>query len=195
VGARRVISYEQVVDAAVRLFHTTSRLDMEELASATAVSRATLYRVAGSRDRVLGDVLWRQGHRLLVSVEAEVAGRGLDRLLTISERFQRELRDYPALKTFLREDPVTAFRVLLMGEARVHSRLVDHWRGLLEGAVARGEAVLPMPPAEAALVFVRLGEALVYSDLLGDGEPDFELAARVQRSVLQVTPPAIPGWP
>lgn len=92
---RRVISCEQVVDAAVRLFHTTGRLDMEELASATAVSRATLYRVAGSRDRVLGDVLWRQGHRLLVSVEAAVAGRGLDRLLTISERFQRELRDYP----------------------------------------------------------------------------------------------------
>lgn len=74
----------------------------------------------------------------------------------------------------------------------MHSRLVDHWRGLLEDAVTRGEAVLPMPPAEAALVFVRLGEAMVYSDLLGD---DFELAARVQRSVLQVTPRAIPGWP
>jgi AcrR family transcriptional regulator len=195
VGASRVISYEQVVDAAVRLFHSTGRLDMEELATAASVSRATLYRVAGSRDRVLGDVLWRQGSWLLRSIEADVAGRGLERLMIVSERFQRELRAYPALQTFLREDPGTAFRVLLMGEAGVHTRLVEHWRGMLEQIVERGEAVLPMPPAEAALVFVRLGEAMVYSDLLGDGEPDFDLAARVQRSVLQLAPPTIPGWP
>ena len=181
----RVITYEQVVTAGSQLFHHTGGLDMEELAQAANVSRATLYRVAGSRDKVLGDVLWRQGSRVLAQITAATPGHGVDRLIAISERFHRDLRAYPPLLNFLREDPATAFRVLLTADARVHSRFVEQWRTLLEELVSAGELVLPMSPADAAFVFVRLGESLLYSDLFGDREPDLDLASRVQRALLR----------
>ncbi|MCW2714551.1 MAG: Transcriptional regulator, TetR family [Frankiales bacterium] len=181
----RVITYEQVVAAGSRLFHRTGGFDMEELAQAANISRATLYRVAGSRDKVLGDVLWRQGSRVLERITASTLGRGVDRLIAISERFHRELRSYPPLLTFLRDDPATAFRVLLTAEPGVHSRFVEQWRTLLDELVAAGELVLPMSPSDAAFVFVRIGESLLYSDLFGDREPDLDLASRVQRALLR----------
>ncbi len=185
VAQGRVITYDQVVTVGSQLFHRTGGLDMEELAQAANVSRATLYRVAGSRDKVLGDVLWRQGSRVLTQIMATTEGHGVDRLIAISERFHHDLRGYPPLLTFLRDDPATAFRVLLTADARVHSRFVEQWRTLLEELVSAGELVLPMSPADAAFVFVRLGESLLYSDLFGDREPDLDLASRVQRALLR----------
>lgn len=188
----RVISYEQVVATAERVFHGSGRLDMDELAVASSVSRATLYRVVGGRDRVLGDVLWHQGDRLLQRVLAATPGSGVERLVEVADRFHRELITYPALRTLLREDPVTAFRVLFMAEGRVHARFVERWRELLEEACEDGDLRLPMDPAEAAYVFVRVGESLVYSDLLGDRPPDLDLARRVQRALLHALQHAAP---
>lgn len=181
----RVISYEQVVAVAERLFHSTGRVDMDQLARAASVSRATLYRVCGSRDRVLGDVMWLQGSRLLRRTAAATGGAGVDRVVEVAERFNRALLSYEPLRTFLREDPVTAFRVLLMAEARVHSRFVELWRELLEHERERGALPLSLPVADAAYVFVRMGESMLYSDLMGDREPDLALAARVQRALLR----------
>lgn len=181
----RVITYEQVVARGSRLFHETGGLDMDELAQVANVSRATLYRVAGSRDRVLGDVLWRQGSQLLARITAETPGVGVDRLIAISQTFNRRLRGYPPLLSFLRDDPATAFRVLLTADARVHSRFVEQWQSLLEELIAAGELALAMSAADAAFVFVRVGESLLYSDLFGDREPDLDLAARVQRAMLR----------
>lgn len=180
----RVVAYEQVVAAAERLFHRTGRLDMDELAREVSVSRATLYRVVGSRDRVLGDVLWRQGSSLLDRVAAGAPGRGVDRLVLVAERFNRRLLAYPPLRRLLREEPQTAFRVLMMAEAGVHSRFVARWQELLEQAERDGELTLPLGAADAAYVFVRVGESMLYSDLMGDREPDVALAARVQRALL-----------
>lgn len=201
MASRRVITYEQVVRRAERLFHRTGGLDMAALAAAASVSRATLYRVAGSRDRVLGDVLWAQGSRLLAQVLAQAAAQapagprapapdgGVERLLAVTERFNRELVGYPPLRTFLREEPDTACRVLFLPEARVHARFVARWRELLEQAQAGG-APLALPLQDAAYVMVRIGESVLYRHLLdrdvpGDAEPDVELVTRMQRAVLR----------
>lgn len=188
MGHGRVVEHEQVVTAAERLFHRTERLDMDELARAVSVSRATLYRVVGSRDRVLGDVLWRQGSRLLDQVAAAADGTGVDRLVLIAERFNRRLLAYPPLRRLLREEPQTAFRVLMMAEAGVHTRFVSRWRELLAQAERDGELALPLALDDAAYVFVRVGESVLYSDLLGGREPDVALAAQVQRALLQPVP-------
>ena len=48
--------------------------------------------------------------------------------------------------------------------------------------------VLPLALDDAAYVFVRIGESVLYSDLLGGREPDLALAAQVQRSLLRPVP-------
>lgn len=184
MGSGRVITYDAVVTAGERLFHSTSRLDMEELARALNVSRATLYRVAGSRDRVLGDVLWGQGSRMMSQIVASTPGTGVDRLVAIAQRFNAQLVEYQPLRRFIREDQLSAFRVLFMGEARVHARFVEMWRDLLQSATEAGELVLPIDVDDIAFVFVRMGESMIYADLLSGREPNIALAAKVQRALL-----------
>ena len=179
----RVISYDQAVAAAARQFHETAGLDMERLAARLAVSRATLYRVVASRDRLLGDVLWQAGLATTERAVRASAGQGAQRLLDIALRYDREVGAYAPLRRLLTDDPATAFRVLFMPEAGVHSRFVDLWCRLFAEEQARGWEP-PHPPPALALVFVRVGESMLYADLLSGAEPDLELATTVKRSLL-----------
>jgi AcrR family transcriptional regulator len=179
-GTTRVVSHDQVLALALRCFHEQSCLDMEQLAAELAVSRATLYRVVGSRERLLGDVLWHQGARAMDHHHAEIDAVGAERFLTLAERFNRGLIDYAPMRRFLREEPDTAYRVLFMPEARVHSRFVQLWRDLFTAAESRGEIRLPFDAGELAYVWVRIGESMLYADLLAGLEPKVELARRVQ---------------
>ena len=180
----RVITYDQALAAAARQFHTSGCLDMELLARRLSVSRATLYRVAGSRDRLLGDVLWQAGERVTRDALRSAGGVGVDRLLAATERFNAEVVGYRPLRTLLCEHPATAFRVLFMAEPGVHRRFVELWRELFAQAQAAGDLRVTLTADELAFVFVRLGESILYADLLSGREPDLELAAKVQRAVL-----------
>lgn len=180
----RVVSHDQVLTVALRCFHERSTLDMEQLAAELSVSRATLYRVVGSRERLLGDVLWHQGSRAMHRYLDEDHEVGAERFLWLAESFNRGLIGYAPLRRFLREEPDTAYRVLFMPEARVHSRFVLLWRDLFAGAEARGEIALPFEAGELAYVWVRIGESMLYADLLAGLEPKVELARRVQSLLL-----------
>lgn len=180
----RVVSHDRVLAVALRRFHEQSCLDMEQLAAELAVSRATLYRVVGSRERLLGDVLFAQGSRAMSRYLSEVQASGVERYLWLAERFDRGLIAYAPLRRFLREDPDTAYRVLFMPEARVHSRFVQLWRDLFAEGERRGEVRLPFDVGDLAYVWVRIGESMLYADLLAGLEPKIEHARRVQRLLL-----------
>ena len=105
--------------------------------------------------------------------------------MRVAERFNAGLVGYPPMRTLLTEDPVTAFRVLFMNEARVHARFVEMWRDLLVEAESNGELTLPFAADDVAFVFVRIGESMLYADLLSGREPSIALAARVQRAMLR----------
>ncbi len=182
--SRRVLSHDHLVDEAERWFHQHAGIDMEALAAHLAVSRATLYRVAGSRERLLGEVLWRQGSRAMTRNARIVGGAGAERLVSLARHFNDGLVSYTPVRRFMHEDPVTAFRVLFMGEARVHARFVQMWRELFREAEQAGELELPFDVDELAFVFVRLGESMLYADLLSGLEPNVELCARMQLLLL-----------
>ena len=129
----RVVDHDRVLRAAERMFDADGGVDMEELSRRLGISRATLYRVVGSRERLLGDVLWWQGQRLMDHVAGQVTAAGAERLVQLARAFNERLIAYPALRRFLRSDPVLAHHVLFLPEARVHSRFVALWRELLVG--------------------------------------------------------------
>lgn len=180
----RVVTYAQVLQAAHVLFERTGGLDTAELARALSVSRATLYRVAHSRDTVLGDVLWEQGRATTLWAVSVTTGRGADRLLAVSRRFNERVVAAPALRRLVTEDPATAFRVLFSPETRVHARFVELWRDLLRHEVDLGALDLAIDVDELAYVYVRMGESVLYADLLCGRQPDLDLAEAVQRSLL-----------
>ncbi len=164
---------------------------MQALAADLKVSRATLYRVVGNRDRLLGDVIWGMGELTLRRAQRETTAElaadatPVDRIVEVSRRFNEYVVNFDPLRTFLRSEPLTAFRVLFSPAGRVHERAVIAWRTMLEESAARSELKLPFDVDRLAYVLVRTGESMLYADLIGGREPDVDLAAITQRAVLQ----------
>lgn len=186
-SSSRVLSYADALSRARARFVADATLDMRALAEELGVSRATLYRVVGNRDRLLGDVIWDLGVRTLERAIRETSPdcTGIDRIIETSKRFNQYVMTFAPLRHFLREEPLTAFRVLFSPAGQVHERAVTAWRTMLEEAVERGEIVPPFDVDRLAYIVVRSGESMLYADLIAGREPDIELAAVIQRAVLQ----------
>src|SRR5919202_1458320 len=64
-------------------FLACERVDMSALAAELGVSRVTLYRWVGSRDRLLVEVIWSLAARTLEKIDTDVKERGPERIVRI----------------------------------------------------------------------------------------------------------------
>ncbi|WP_433797220.1 QsdR family transcriptional regulator [Actinoplanes sp. CA-252034] len=158
-----------------------STIDMELLATEMAISRATLYRMAGSRDALLGEVFWALGRIFIAEASAEATGTGADRVIHVSRLFAEMVTGAQQLKQFVAEDPQTAARVLLTTGSDVHHRAVDAQLEIFEQSRVIGD---PADMRSRAFLYVRLMESVVYSPVLGVPEMDFNLAEPALRALL-----------
>jgi hypothetical protein len=180
-----VLSYDVALKAAGKAFLDTGNVDMQALSDHLAVGRATLYRVVGSRDRLLGDVVWSLGERTLDRVKQEVTITGLEGVVEIARRFNEYVVAFEPMRKFLQADPRTAFRILFTPAGRVHQRFVEAGEEILLDEQRRGGVAFQFSVEDAAYGFVRIGESMLYSDLLADRTPDIALAARAQLAILR----------
>lgn len=182
----RIVDYADVRSAAAAAFGRDGTLDVEELARALSISRATLYRVIRSRDRLIGDVLWEHGERSLRRALREAPGCGIDRAVAAGRRHLEEVVSWQAFLRFVHEESVNARRVLFSSEGgAVHPRYVELWAELLADMQAGGELRLPYPPADAAQLVVSVTEAVVYKALFIGQQPDLDLVEAAQRALLR----------
>ncbi|HEX6682544.1 MAG TPA: QsdR family transcriptional regulator [Candidatus Limnocylindrales bacterium] len=177
-AARRVISEPQVVLGACRHFLRHSTLDMDLLAVELSISRATLYRVVHSRDRLLGAVLWRLGERLLADARRGRTRSGVDGVLQVTSRFCGELRKSVPFRAFLAAEPATAARVLFTDSGGVHRRVVAAQHQILLEAGTAGAC------PDLAYLYVRMVESALYAELLAGRPLDPAIAERAARSLL-----------
>ncbi|WP_410641729.1 QsdR family transcriptional regulator [Amycolatopsis sp. lyj-346] len=181
--SRRVVSRDQVVRGACRFFLTHGMIDMDRLAVHLAISRATLYRVAHSRDGLLGEVLWRLAQRQLARARQRREQGGADGVLEVTWSFVDRLHAAVPFRAFLRGEPDTAARVLFTTSGLVHRRVVSVQREILR-ETHRG---LPWPPSlldQTAYLYVRIIESALYAELFGAAPPDPEVVERAARAVL-----------
>lgn len=189
----RVIAYEDVLRTARAQFLADSALDLEGLARELAVSRATLYRVMDSQDRLIGDVLWELAEQTLgLAVRAAADLHGAERILAISHRFEAAIVRFPPLQRWVREDPLQASRVLFTPAGAVHERVVQAWAGIFQDAVAAGELELPCQADQFAYLYVRIGETLLHGELLAGVAPDPRTTEQVRRLMLAGGPANAP---
>lgn len=158
-----------------------STIDMDLLAGELAISRATLYRMVGSRDALLGEVFWALGRIFLAEASGEASGTGPDRVIQVSRLFAEMVTGAQQLKQFVAEEPQTAARVLLTTGSDVHHRAVDAQLEIFEASRVGGE---PEDLRRRAFLYVRLMESVVYSPVLGVPEMDFDLAEPALRALL-----------
>ena len=185
-ASRRVVTRSHVVHRACGLFLRHGTVDMEALAQDLAVSRATLYRVVGSRDGLLADVLWELGDHLLDRARHRRTGTGVDGVLEITRYFVAALRGSAPFRDFLRAEPETARRLLTGG--LVHRRAVLAQRSILLEAGERDRLWPRSGIDDLAYLYVRVVESALYAELLSNRRPDLGLAERTARAVLRQTP-------
>ena len=171
-------------NAARRRFQRGERLDMQELAAELGVSRATLDRWVGSRDLLIGEIIWSLAEIQLQESRAKATGRGAERVVRVMEDHMMATVEHQPLRAFIENEPDAALRILWSKQGVVQRRLIDTTRGLLEEAVDASELELRLDSNDLAYVIVRIGESFCWREFITGEEPDVAKAAQVIRMLL-----------
>jgi AcrR family transcriptional regulator len=166
-------------------FLASERIDMSGLAAELGVSRVTLYRWVGSRDRLLVEVIWSLARRTLDNIDVEVGARGPERVVQIVTRFLEDVITNAGMRRWLAEEGEHAMRLLTRHETGFQPRLIDAVEDLLEEETEAGRLDLPVDLHEVAYVIVRLIESYTYLDLITGEEPDARRAEPILRLLLR----------
>jgi AcrR family transcriptional regulator len=174
-----------IFQAAMHTFLEQRRVDMRSLAEELGIGRATLYRRAGSRDRLLGQVLWYLTRRNLARAARKAEGLvGVERILSVIRHFLSYAHDQPSLQHFLAAEPEAALRILTSKRGIVQAGVVAQLTRLIEQEVEAGQFANSLDPHTLAYVIVRIGEGFLYADVIADDEPDVDLALTVVRQLV-----------
>jgi AcrR family transcriptional regulator len=166
-------------------FLTGRRVDMSGLAAELGVSRVTLYRWVGSRDRLLVDVIWSLARRTLDNIEAEVQDGGPEKVVRVVTRFLEDVISNAGMQRWLAEEGESAMRLLTRAQNGFQPRLIDAMHDLLTEEADAGRLDLPVDLREVAYVIVRLIESYTYLDLITGEQPDARRAEPILRLLLR----------
>lgn len=155
-----------------RQFLSGARISMGDLAAELGTSRVTLHRWVGSRDQLLGEILWSLADRTLADARRATKLTGGAGVARAFGRFMTSVNEAPFMQAFLGREPEIALRVLTTKNSPVQGRLVQRMTEMLEEEVRQGRLVAAMGLEDLAYIIVRLGEAFVYTDVITGGQPN-----------------------
>jgi AcrR family transcriptional regulator len=169
------------------------RLDMAALAAELGVSRNTLYRWTGDRDRLLADVVWADLDALLTHSLAEAAGAptGEARLRAAGASFLDLIVERSALRALLANEGESGLRLLTAARGPVRPRLLARLTAAIEAEVDAGAYRTPAPPAVLADGLLSLGERFLHHGGDPDLNPDPASAALIVGLLLREAPAEI----
>jgi AcrR family transcriptional regulator len=166
--------------AARRMFLKGQRLDMRSLSAELEISRATLYRWCGDRERLMGDVIWSLSHDLFEqALKDHPSHTGAARVLGIFRQHTSAIVRAEPLRKFLQQETHAALRLLTSRGGAVQSRTVSDLADLLRGEQRAGALKLRADADSLAYAIVRITEGFIYHDTVVGAEPDVERAAEI----------------
>ncbi|MFC9438395.1 QsdR family transcriptional regulator [Nocardia sp. NPDC057030] len=166
---------DPVLAAALEMFVHDGWIDVRRLGTASGVSRATLYRRYGDRDRILGEVVWSQAAADLADLRARHRGRGATGIAETIEGLLRRSVARTSMRTFLHEHAETALRVLTSRHGVVQQRFIAC---VTEWIVEEIGEPADIDSRTLAYAVVRVGESFYYREFI-TGEPADPGAAAV----------------
>lgn len=170
----------EIFEAGLHTFLERRRLDMRALAGELGISRATLYRRVGGRDHLLGEVVWYLTRRSLARAYEGTEGlKGEERIVTVVERFMRDVNSSPPLARLLEAEPEAALRILTSKHGPIQRGIIEILERLMDLEESRGNLRLGIDHATMAYAIVRLGESFLYADVIADNDPDVDQAIAV----------------
>jgi AcrR family transcriptional regulator len=157
---------------------------MRDLAAELGIGRATLYRWVGSRERLLGEILWSLAELGLKEAVESTSANGVARVLHVYERLLRLTAAHTPTRRFVENEPEAALRILMSREGVQQGRLIQALQGMLEDAEADGNLRLRLDAADLAYVMVRIAESFIWREFITGEEPDLSTPVAVVRLLL-----------
>lgn len=186
--ARPAVGPLEVLGEARRRFLSGRRLDMRELAADLGISRATLYRWVGGRERLLGEILWSLAERGIEEArryaDATASDPGADWVTRFNQGFMDATAAFEPIRRFVEAEPDAALRVLTSNHGVQHQRLIHYLRTVLEERAAAGHLKLRLNAADLAYVIVRIAESFIWREFITGEESDLARAAEVIKVLL-----------
>jgi AcrR family transcriptional regulator len=174
-------------DAAIELARTwifeARRIDMGALASELGIGRATVHRWFGTRERLIGDVLWLLADRAISELELEADGRGAGRVAFVVAGMAERFLASKAIRAFAAAEPA-AVSILGSPESQLLARFNDRVRQLIDVERRLGAIAPDVDADETVKVIVRASSAIVFADLVTDSPADVTAIARVVTALL-----------
>lgn len=178
----------QCVSLAAHWIFDGRRLDMQGLADELGISRATLFRHAGSREKLMGSALQLLTRRMLAMAQEQwEAERPPGELHTTGtgRRINEFVAGSAGIHRLLDDEPALALRLLTDPRGPVQTEVVACVADLLRRDVAEFGLVLPIDPDTLAYALVRLAESFLYADVLAARKPDVETASQLLGALVE----------
>lgn len=174
-----------MIHRAAQWFREGRRVDLGQLAKASGIGRATLYRWFEGREQVVGEAIWLGIAQAIARVEAAEPVRDRAAFLRSFGRLAHEVRDYPPLAGFAADEPEFAMRVLQSRGSVVQARLIAWVEGwLTDLAIPPSDGARGVARPDLAYAIVRLAESFLWSDMIIGTPPQPDTAAALVELLL-----------
>jgi AcrR family transcriptional regulator len=185
-GRPAAATREQVLERAIHHYLRGRRVDVQAIAAELGLARTTIYRWFGSREALIGEVLFAAAEPLLRRARAEARGRGARLLLDTFDRFNRSLADAPALRRFVESERDAAIRIITSGAGTLQPRMVAGIQDVIDDEVRAGRYDPPVETSTLAYAIVRLAEAFLFNDAVAGMRGDVDRLREVEAALLAV---------
>ncbi len=177
-AAKRRVTALDVFELAKRKWFAEERLDIGKLAEELGVGRATVFRWVGTREQLYGEVISAAFAQSIEWARRASTGKGPAFLTKVTDNLLRALIASQPLRTFVRQDPEFAMRIVMSSSSPVEGRVIGAVKALIDGEVAAGHLKPAMDNASLAYVIVRIAESFLYRDVISGDEPDIGTATK-----------------
>ncbi len=173
-----------------RTFLAGDRVDMQALARALGVDRATLYRWVGSREQLLSEILWSLIHptvtklRTAHSNASQPAAASQSLAAAVITGTVRAVMANTGMQRFLDREGDLALRLLTTKASGFETRLIALIGELVDEEASAGRLNAAIPLDDLPYVLVRIMESYIYLGLITGEHPDPDRAATVINALL-----------
>ena len=156
-----------------RAFLAGRRIEMQDLANELGVSRATLFRWVGGRDKLLSEIIWSNtAPSFNAAVEGARSKRGAQRVADVMSDFAADAISSEPFMSFVQREPERALRLLTTRAGDFQGKLLSLIEQLLQEEIDAGRIDPPLPVHDLAYLTMRIAETFVYADAIAGEVPD-----------------------
>ncbi len=181
-SAKSATGRDRAITLARQQFIDGQHIEMSQLAQELGVSRMTLNRWVGSRDRLLGYVNWTFAHHALKSARKTARGTGVDVVADTVEGFIATVLGSTFMRTWLQQEGEIALRIVTTRSSDLQANFIGYVAQMIDEELP--ERHVDMPTEDLAYLVVRIAESFCYVDMITGGEPDATKVGVALRALL-----------